>query len=801
MSKFFKIVSKQFYRSSRGVRKGASLLVRKISLWPIQAKIIACVTAGCLVLGSIFGAVWFNMKNTESEPEEILVEEEIIEEEPEEEVVEEIVLEEEEEEEPEYLEVDTTGYEIIKMTYTSIEKDMDLYFVGSDGKKVSGHTFSVKMVSTSDAKSLSSYISAITAAREAVSSYEEENAEALEQATEEIAAEYEELTDAVEAAIKEYSAALDSISGTIYVDNNQNGAICEEDLTAGDFVVCYVPVDNVLASNMTMDVNIKAKIEYTVVDVVQKTVEYTVEDDAQAEEAVIEVEEVAEDTVEHVESKVIEVDATYKKSTTSVADLVAGDNGVILIDPSQADEFSATIYSSTIANELLIEMAEGYSFVSATSSKETVASVSGNVITAGDISSTKTANITITYTCDNEEEADTSTGEEEDATADESEDTEEEDTDVDSDEDESSTDTVDETTESFVNGIGTNSLDDSESTDDEETDQSDLTGSILKRIANAFKVCALRINSFVSGLSLKAHAKTTHTITLTVTVIGADTELTDSEGNTLYLDKNGTVATVGTYSANASYYSVDEASYNIYYGWQIIDGTRYYYDANGNIVTGEQVIDGVTYKFGSDGALMTSGTGIDVSKWQGTITWSKVVTTASFAIIRCGYRGSSTHGLAEDPMCRTNVKNAKAAGVMVGLYFYSLALSEKEAVEEASFAVAIANEMGGITYPIFIDMEDSSQLGLTNAERDAIVTAFCKTVQNAGYQAGVYANKNWLTNYLTPSTYSSSIYVWCAQYNTECTYSGRYELWQYTSTGTVPGISGNVDMNTSYFGY
>lgn len=79
-----------------------------------------------------------------------------------------------------------------------------------------------------------------------------------------------------------------------------------------------------------------------------------------------------------------------------------------------------------------------------------------------------------------------------------------------------------------------------------------------------------------------------------------------------------------------------------------------------------------------------------------------------------------------------------------------------------------------------------------------IVMAFCRTVQNSGYSAGVYANKNWLTNYLSPSGYGG-ISIWVAQYNTQCTYKGRYDIWQYSSKGSIPGIGGNVDLNTSYF--
>jgi GH25 family lysozyme M1 (1,4-beta-N-acetylmuramidase) len=264
------------------------------------------------------------------------------------------------------------------------------------------------------------------------------------------------------------------------------------------------------------------------------------------------------------------------------------------------------------------------------------------------------------------------------------------------------------------------------------------------------------------------------------------------------MDENGqTPATYKDYSSTATYYYQSEEKDATYYGWQTIDGTRYYFDKDGNKVTGTQVIMENQYNFGSDGALLTSGYGIDVSKWQGSIDWAQASSAVSFAIIRAGFRGSNG-GISVDSYAGTNITNAKANGVKVGLYFYSRAVNEVQAVEEASVAISIARQYGGISLPIYIDMEADEQKSLSTAERDAIVLAFCATVKNAGYQAGVYANKNWLTNYLTPSSYTGYS-IWCAQYNTSCTYGGRYDIWQYTSKGSIPGISGNVDLDQSFF--
>ena len=233
----------------------------------------------------------------------------------------------------------------------------------------------------------------------------------------------------------------------------------------------------------------------------------------------------------------------------------------------------------------------------------------------------------------------------------------------------------------------------------------------------------------------------------------------------------------------------------------VINGITYYYDANGNRVTGEQVIGGVKYHFASDGALQMNGSGygIDVSKWQGNINWSQVKSVASFAIIRCAFRGASG-SLQIDPMFLTNMSGAKSNGLATGVYVYSTALNEVEAVEEASLAVALVRQAGGVSLPIYIDMEDTArgQSRLSNDQRTSIINAFCATVAASGYPTGVYASKNWLTSYINTGALPGNYSIWVAQYNTSCSYAGRKNMWQYTSKGSVPGISGNVDMNIKY---
>ena len=280
-------------------------------------------------------------------------------------------------------------------------------------------------------------------------------------------------------------------------------------------------------------------------------------------------------------------------------------------------------------------------------------------------------------------------------------------------------------------------------------------------------------------------------------------KLKDSSGQQLYVLENNAYRE----AVYADYYTADkffvkgEAKYT---GWQTLDGKVYFFDASGNKVTGEQVIQGAKYNFASDGSLVTgSGTmGIDVSKWNGTIDWEAVKNSGvSYVIIRCGYRGSSQGSLIEDPKYAANIKGATAAGLKVGVYFFTQAVDAVEAVEEASMVLELVKNYK-ISYPIFLDVESSGGRadGIDKQTRTEVCKAFCQTIQNAGYTAGIYANKTWLTSKIDTSALSA-YKIWLAQYAAKPTYEGRYDLWQYKSTGRVSGISGNVDLNLSYLGY
>ena len=238
-----------------------------------------------------------------------------------------------------------------------------------------------------------------------------------------------------------------------------------------------------------------------------------------------------------------------------------------------------------------------------------------------------------------------------------------------------------------------------------------------------------------------------------------------------------------------------------YTGWQTIDGATYYFDKEGNKVTGSQVIQGIQYTFSSEG--VRSGTiGIDVSKYQTSINWQKVKNAGiNFVIIRCGYRGYGSGVLVQDPMFASHITGAKGAGLRVGIYFFSQAITEAEAVEEASMAVKLANQYG-INMPIAIDSEYAAggrgrADGLSKSARTRITVAFCNTVASAGYKPMVYASKSWFSSHLDVSQFPSSYRIWVAHYAEKCGYTGRYDIWQNTSKGSVDGVKGNVDMNIS----
>lgn len=183
--------------------------------------------------------------------------------------------------------------------------------------------------------------------------------------------------------------------------------------------------------------------------------------------------------------------------------------------------------------------------------------------------------------------------------------------------------------------------------------------------------------------------------------------------------------------------------------------------------------------------------GIDVSYHQGIINWNKVKQAGiEFAIIRIGY---GKYDFQKDKQFENNYKNAKSNGIKVGVYHYSYAVNVDEAKKEADLVIKWLDDRQ-LDLPVYFDIEDKSQASLSTNLRTEMAKSFCEKIENAGYWAGIYANKNWLENKLDMN-FLKDYTVWLAQWTNSATYKGSYALWQYTSNGTVDGIGGRVDMN------
>ena len=189
--------------------------------------------------------------------------------------------------------------------------------------------------------------------------------------------------------------------------------------------------------------------------------------------------------------------------------------------------------------------------------------------------------------------------------------------------------------------------------------------------------------------------------------------------------------------------------------------------------------------------------GIDVSEFQGKIDWDKVKADGiKFAILKLGniYDYDTSY---KDSKFETNYKKAKAQGIKVGVYIYNYCNTVDTLKKGIKWAL---DKLDGkeLDLPIYLDMEDKDIQGETKASLTKQCNEFAKLIKDKGYNAGVYANVNWLKNELNPNDFDKDISVWVAQYYKECQYTGKYDIWQYASDGNVSGINGNCDMNYLY---
>lgn len=196
--------------------------------------------------------------------------------------------------------------------------------------------------------------------------------------------------------------------------------------------------------------------------------------------------------------------------------------------------------------------------------------------------------------------------------------------------------------------------------------------------------------------------------------------------------------------------------------------------------------------------------GIDVSSFQGEIDWKAVADAGvKFVMIRIGGRGYGAEGkLYTDDLAQANYEGAKAAGLQVGGYFFSQAVSVEEAIEEAGFALGQIKNWE-LTMPVVFDWEylggDARTANVDKRTMTDCTLAFCRTVELAGHEAMIYFNPNQSENhvYLEELT---DYRGWLALYTDQMTYPHRVDMWQYTNEGSVPGVDGPVDINL-YFPY
>ena len=205
--------------------------------------------------------------------------------------------------------------------------------------------------------------------------------------------------------------------------------------------------------------------------------------------------------------------------------------------------------------------------------------------------------------------------------------------------------------------------------------------------------------------------------------------------------------------------------------------------------------------------------GVDVAKYQGTIDWVALQGAgAKFGMVRLGYRTARDGVIVEDTNARYNLQEGSKAGLPMGGYFFSTAISEEEAREEAQWVADLVAKYP-ITYPIVFDCEgfdeeDSRQKNLTKTERTDIALAFLKAIEKLGYRGMFYASKSELEDRWETERIEKHYKIWVAQYPAQpypqthaSSYTGKHDMWQYTKSALITGLSQPIDLNLAYFGY
>ena len=240
----------------------------------------------------------------------------------------------------------------------------------------------------------------------------------------------------------------------------------------------------------------------------------------------------------------------------------------------------------------------------------------------------------------------------------------------------------------------------------------------------------------------------------------------------------------------------------------VADGKYHFFEPNESLAPNLYAND--NFKVDENGiveyndGIIASKKGIDVSKFQGNIDWSKVKEDGvEYAFIRVGYRGYGSSGkLVTDETFEDNIKGATSNGVDVGVYFFSQAINEEEAIEEANYVLE-AIKGYDVTYPVVIDIEevtdsDARTADMTQEQWTKNCIAFCETIKAAGYTPMIYGNLKTFFIMLN-MTQLEAYDKWFAYYDTPVYFPYEFTIWQYTDEGKVDGISVDVDLNVGFY--
>ena len=301
---------------------------------------------------------------------------------------------------------------------------------------------------------------------------------------------------------------------------------------------------------------------------------------------------------------------------------------------------------------------------------------------------------------------------------------------------------------------------------------------------------------------VKNHSSTEDAVIYTQSEVDELVEKAELEGETSILSKIKDSLTAGnsvitTLKALYPDYLV-VVSQNLYH-WVEIDDSLKMNDYNIDNLEVDSETGEYTYV---ENGTITSKKGIDVSSHQGSIDWDAVKNDGvEFAFVRACYRGYTTGGLQEDEYASSNIKGAKNAGIDVGVYVFSQAITEEEAIEEAQLVLDI---LDGTTLelPIVYDVErivsDSARMNeLTVEERTKVTLAFLNTIEDAGYDTMIYHNTE-MGALLIDFSQLENYKKWFASYNQEFYWPYDYDVWQYSESGTVDGIDGDVDLDIMF---